>query len=88
MKKLQKDSKLIEILKQKVYKKFIIRLDVRGKVGKIVYNRGRFLKFKNFDIDDMEQFLEVDENEDYCDLEKGKKKVKEKDKFLVVGKAK
>lgn len=88
MKKSRKDSKSTETLEQKAYKKFTIRLDVRGKVGKIVHNRGRPSKFKNFDTDDMEQSLEVDENEDHCDSEKGKKKVKEKDKFSAVGKAK
>lgn len=33
MKKSRKDSKSTETLKQKAYKKFTIRLDVRGKVG-------------------------------------------------------
>lgn len=88
MKKWRKDSKSAEIGKEKSYKKFQIRLDNRGKVGKNIHNRGRPSKFKTLDVD--QQSEEANEEEESCDSWVGKKKLtgKEKDKFSAVGKAK
>lgn len=88
MKKWLKDSKSAEIGKEKSYKKFKIRLDNRGKIGKNIHNRGRPSKFKTLDVDQLEQSEEANEEEESCDSWVEKKNLKEKDKFSAVGKAK
>lgn len=88
MKKWKKDKKSKNTTPDKPFKKFKIRLTDDGKVGKIVHNRGRPPKFQSSDSIDLDKSLVTDEKEDERFSEKGKKKVKERDKFSAVGKAK
>ncbi|XP_061183956.1 histone-lysine N-methyltransferase 2A-like [Saccostrea echinata] len=88
MKKWQKNRKSTETSQEKAPKKFKIRLDPHGKVRKIGNKKGRPSKSDESNSDDYDKPLKVDEKEEMGASEKGKKKVKEKDKFSAVGKAK
>jgi hypothetical protein len=88
VKKWKKDKKPKNTTPDKPFKRFKIRLTADGKVGKIIRNKGRSSKLQSLDSDEVDKSSLSDEKEDARSGEKGKKKVKERDKFSAVGKAK